>query len=64
MIVPRIVGLAVGLLLTWMIFFGAGYFGAVWAHYFSGEAPPRAPASEVSVKVLPPEKSCPHGKPC
>lgn len=63
MIVPRIIGVAVGLLLTWMIFFGAGYFGAVWTHYFSGEtSPPHN--SEVSVKVLPAQKSCPQGKPC
>jgi len=66
-IVPRIIGIAVGLLLTWMIFFGAGYFGAVWTHYFSGETPP-APASEVSVKVVTPPLSyiglfCPNYRP-
>jgi hypothetical protein len=46
-----------------MIFFGAGYFGGVWTHYFSGEAPP-SNTSEVSVKVLPAQKSCPEGKQC
>jgi len=46
-----------------MIFFGAGYFGAVWTHYFSGDSPP-AHGAEVSVKVLPAQKSCPQGKPC
>ena len=45
--------LALALLLTWMLFFGAGYFGAVWTHYFSGE-PPRSMSNpgEVSVKII------------
>ena len=64
MIVPRIVGIAVGLLLTWMIFFGAGYFGAVWTHYFSGESEPKS-TSEVSVKIVPAGKPpCPRGQRC
>jgi hypothetical protein len=64
MIVPRIIGIAVGLLLTWMIFFGAGYFGGVWTHYFSGEPEPKN-AAEVSVKIVPPAKPpCPKGQRC
>ena len=48
--VPRLVGLAVGLVFTWMVFFGAGYFGAVWTHYFADE-PPKS-SGEVSVKII------------
>jgi hypothetical protein len=50
MMLPRVIGLAVGLFITWMVFFGAGYFGAVWTHYFADE-PPKS-AGEVSVKVI------------
>ncbi len=52
MILPRIIGLVIGLGLTWMIFSGAGYFGAVWTHYFAGE-PEQKNTGEVSVKILP-----------
>ena len=57
MILPRIIGLVVGLGLTWMIFFGAGYFGAVWTHYFADE-PPKA-TGEVSVNIVPAQKPPP-----
>ena len=61
---PRIVGLAVGLFITWMVFFGAGYFGAVWTHYFADE-PPKS-TGEVSATIVPAQKPppCPQGKPC
>jgi hypothetical protein len=36
-----------------MIFFGAGYFGAVWTHYFADEPPQQQTPGEVSVKILP-----------
>jgi hypothetical protein len=36
-----------------MIFFGAGYFGAVWTHYFADEPPQQQVPGEVSVKILP-----------
>jgi hypothetical protein len=48
----HVIGLAIALALTWMIFFGAGYFGAVWTHYFSDE-PEQKSTGEVSIKVLP-----------
>jgi hypothetical protein len=51
MILPRIIGLVVGLGLTWMIFFGAGYFGAVWTHYFADE-PSSKNVGEVSVTIV------------
>jgi hypothetical protein len=51
MMLPRIFGLAVGVFVTWMVFFGAGYFGGVWKHYFADE--PQKNTGEVSVKVLP-----------
>jgi hypothetical protein len=62
--VPRIIGLAVGLFITWMVFFGAGYFGAVWTHYFADEPPKNT--SEVSATIVPAQKPspCPQGKPC
>ena len=61
---PRIIGLAVGLFITWMVFFGAGYFGAVWTHYFSDEPPKNT--GEVSATIVPAQNptSCPQGKPC
>jgi|KBSMisStandDraft_5_1062788.scaffolds.fasta_scaffold31015_6 hypothetical protein len=60
----RIVVLAVALGLTWMVFYGANYFGAVWTHYFSGEPDPKN-AGEVSVKIVPAGKPpCPRGQPC
>jgi hypothetical protein len=52
MILRHIVGLAIALTLTWMLFFGANYFGAVWTHYFADEPPPPAHAGEVSVKII------------
>ena len=61
--------LAVALLLTWMVFFGAGYFGAVWTHYFSRE-PPHGTNNpgEVSVKIINATPhvgpSCDKGHPC
>lgn len=54
-IIRHAVVLAVALILTWMLFFGANYFGVVWTHYFAGE-PPRSTRSnpgEVSVKIVP-----------
>jgi len=54
----------VALGLTWMVFYGANYFGAVWTHYFSGEPDPKN-AGEVSVKIVPAGKPpCPRGQPC
>jgi hypothetical protein len=47
-----------------MIFFGAGYFGAVWTHYFADEPAPKN-TGEVSVKIIPPSKPvCPKGQHC
>jgi len=62
-LIRQAVVLAVALGLTLMIFFGAGYFGAVWTHYFSGE-PEQKSAGEVSVNIVPAKKPCPQGKPC
>ena len=53
MILRHVIGLAIALLLTWMVFFSAGYFGAVWTHYFADEPPQQQTSGEVSVKVLP-----------
>jgi hypothetical protein len=65
MILPRLIGLAVGLFVTWMVFFGAGYFGAVWTHYFADEPAQQQTSGEVSVKIIPGQKPpCPKGKPC
>jgi hypothetical protein len=50
MMLPRIFGLVVGLFVTWMVFFGAGYFGGVWKHYFADE-PPKS-TGEVSVNII------------
>jgi hypothetical protein len=50
--IRRVVVLAVALGLTLLLFLGAGYFGAVWTHYFAGE-PQQKSSSEVSVKILP-----------
>ncbi|MBV9571048.1 MAG: hypothetical protein JO056_07400 [Alphaproteobacteria bacterium] len=60
--VRRVVVLAVALGLTWMVFFGANYFGVVWTHYFAGE--PDNKTGEVSVNVLPAKPQCPPGKVC
>jgi len=46
--------------LTWMIFFGAGYFGAVWTHYFADE-PQSKSTGEVSVKIV--RQPMPHIRP-
>ena len=68
-IIRHAVVLAVALILTWMLFFGANYFGAVWTHYFAGE-PPRSASNpgEVSVKIIntPPHagQSCEKGHSC
>lgn len=45
--------LVAALALTWIIFFGASYFGAVWTHYFAG-APSGSTSNtgEVSVKII------------
>jgi hypothetical protein len=60
----RIVVLAIALGLTLMIFLGAGYWGAVWTHYFSGEPEPKN-TGEVSVKIIPAGKpACPKGQHC
>jgi len=59
----RLVVFAVALGVTLMIFFGAGYFGAVWSHYFSSEPP--KDTGVVTVNIIPAGKpSCPQGKPC
>ena len=55
------IGLAVALILTWMIFFGAGYFGAVWTHYFADE-PEQKISNEVSVKII--KQPVPHVGAC
>jgi hypothetical protein len=47
----HVIGLAIALVLTWMIFFGAGYFGAVWTHYFADE-PEKKATGEVSVTIV------------
>jgi hypothetical protein len=61
----HIVGLGIALVLTWMLFFGAGYFGAVWTHYFADEPPQQQTPGEVSVKIIPPAKPpCPKGQHC
>jgi hypothetical protein len=64
---PRIIGLAIALVLTWMVFFGAGYFGAVWTHYFSGESPQKN-TGEVSATIIkgptPNVGQCVQGHPC
>jgi hypothetical protein len=60
---PRLVGLAVALGVTLMIFFGAGYFGAVWSHYFSSEPPKNT--GVVTVNIISGGKPpCPPGKRC
>jgi hypothetical protein len=60
----HVIGLGIALILTWMIFFGAGYFGAVWTHYFADEPAPKN-TGEVSVKIIPPSKpACPKGQHC
>jgi|GraSoiStandDraft_5_1057265.scaffolds.fasta_scaffold253886_3 hypothetical protein len=70
MILPRVIGLAVALFFTWMVFFGAGYFGAVWTHYFADEpAHPARNTGEVSVKIIKEQMpyggaSCDKGHPC
>jgi hypothetical protein len=51
MMLPRIIGLAVGLFITWMVFFGPNYFGMVWTHYFADEPAPKT-TGEVSVKII------------
>ncbi len=51
MIVRHLVVLTVAVGLTLMIFFGAGYFGAVWTHYFTGA--PEQNTGEVTVKIVP-----------
>lgn len=58
----RLVVLAVALGLTLIIFLAAGYFGAVWTHYFASEPPKNS--GEVSVKIVPAQKECPPGKRC
>jgi hypothetical protein len=58
----RVVVLAVALGLTLLVFLGAGYYGAVWTHYFSG-APDQKNPGEVSVQIVP-AKKCPAGNPC
>jgi uncharacterized protein involved in cysteine biosynthesis len=67
MIVRHVIGLAIALALTWMIFFGAGYFGAVWTHYFA-DKPEQKNTGEVSVKILPPQPvpvaNCTKDHPC
>ena len=50
MILRHIIGLAIALVLTWMLFFGANYFRVVWTHYFSDEPPKNT--GEVSVKII------------
>jgi len=50
--VRRVVVLAVALGLTLMVFLGAGYWGAVWTHYFSDETTPPKNMGEVSVKII------------
>jgi uncharacterized iron-regulated membrane protein len=57
----HLVVLAVALGLTWMIFFGAGYFGAVWTHYFSGEPAPKN-TGEVSATII--NQRAPKVYPC
>jgi hypothetical protein len=52
MILRHIVGLAIALTLTWMLFFGANYFGVVWTHYFADEPTPPAHTGEVSVQIV------------
>ena len=52
MILRHVIGLAIALILTWMVFFGAGYFGAVWTHYFADEPSQQQTPGEVSVKVI------------
>jgi hypothetical protein len=67
MILRHVIGLAIALVLTWMIFFGAGYFGAVWTHYFADEPEPKN-TGEVSVKIVPPPSApvttCTKDRPC
>jgi len=48
----RVVVLAVALGLTLMVFFGAGYFGSVWTHYFSGEPEQKNTTGEIAVKII------------
>jgi hypothetical protein len=57
MMLPRLIGLAAGLFITWMVFFGAGYFGAVWTHYFADEPPKNT--GEVSATIVPAQKPPP-----
>jgi hypothetical protein len=64
MILRHVIGFAIALVLTWMLFFGANYFGAVWTHYFSGGPAPKN-AGEVSVQIVPAAKPpCPKGQRC
>ena len=52
MILRHLIGLAIAIFFTWMVFFGAGYFGAVWTHYFADEPPQQQTSGEVSVKII------------
>lgn len=49
--IRHVIGLLIALAFTLLIFLGAGYFGAVWTHYFSDEPPQQTPG-EVSVKII------------
>lgn len=69
MILRHIIGLAIALVFTWMLFFGANYFRVVWTHYFSDE-PPKS-TGEVSAKIIdlkpdigPPPYDCRKTKDC
>jgi hypothetical protein len=66
MMLPRIVGLAVAVVVTWMVFFGAGYFGGVWRHYFADEPPKNT--GDVSAIIIkgpaPNAGQCAKGHPC
>jgi hypothetical protein len=64
MILRHVIGLAIALLFTWMLFFGANYFRVVWTHYFADEPPKNT--GEVSATIVPAQKPppCPQGKPC
>lgn len=68
MILRHVVGLAIALFFTWMVFFGAGYFGAVWTHYFADEPAPQQTPGEVSVKIINTTPyvgpACEKGHPC
>ena len=65
MIVRHIIGLAIALFFTWMVFFGANFFGVVWTHYFADEPTQQQTSGEVSATIVPADKPpCPKGKPC